>query len=365
MTKIRSYSGFRSINELDTTGTYLDRNRNKYAQAEYPKFRKMFGKVFKDAPTTSGVDYGLKYEGEDYEFDLNSGIFYEWNVIFPDDFYKHFVSKGENLEEWKKDNENIVVELMDNLNDIRIKAEGGLNRTHFPGGIPNDLKGLGLGYIIYEGLVRYLGYASSRPDASNAAQKVWSQIAEDPDFVVIENSLSYPLSKLDKKSLNNLLTSTKGKSYTAGGPIVVFSDGTTNYVIDGHHRWSQVQSVNPDAFITGMVMTSKVAMDAKEVLKAVQMAILKVVQDNAPGAELPAAKGAGEDVEANLFTCSEESLKKYVVDNVSQTFLEAALETGKIKEDEEQEVSERVFKAFIVVYLISQQSSDVTDKVLF
>ena len=191
MTKIRSYSGFRSINELDTTGTYLDRNRNKYAQAEYPKFRKMFGKVFKDAPTTSGVDYGLKYEGSgDYEFDLNNQHTYSWNVIFPDDFYKHFVPKGENLEEWKKDNENIVVELIDNLNDIRIKAEGGLNRTHVPGGIPNDLKGLGLGYIIYEGLVRYLGYASSRPDASNAAQKVWSQIAKDPDFEgIVSNNM--------------------------------------------------------------------------------------------------------------------------------------------------------------------------------
>ena len=190
MKKIISYSGFRAINELDTTGTYLDRNRNKYAQAEYPKFRKMFGKVFKDAPTTSGVDYGLKYEGEDYEFDLNSDIFYEWNVIFPDDFYKHFVPKGENPEEWKKDNKDIVKELMNNLNSIRIKAEGGLNRTHFPGGIPNDLKGLGLGYIIYEGLVRYLGYASSRPDASNAAQKVWSQIAKDPDFVgIVSNNM--------------------------------------------------------------------------------------------------------------------------------------------------------------------------------
>lgn len=191
MTKIRSYSGFRSINELDTTGTYLDRNRNKYAQAEYPKFRKMFGKVFKDAPTTSGVDYGLEYAGaEDYEFDLDRQHTYSWNVIFPNDFYKHFVPKGENPEEWKKDNEDIVAELMDNLNDIRIKAEAGLNRTHFPGGIPNDLKGLGLGYIIYEGLVRYLGYASSRPDASNAAQKVWSQIAKDPDFVgIVSNNM--------------------------------------------------------------------------------------------------------------------------------------------------------------------------------
>jgi len=169
--------------------------------------------------------------------------------------------------------------------------------------------------------------------------------------VVIENSLSFPLKKLDKKSLETLLTSTKGKSYTAGGPIVVFNDGTTNYVIDGHHRWSQVHAVNPDAFITGMVMTSAVAMNAKQVLKAVQMAILKVVQDNAPGAELPVAKGAGKNPEANLFECSEESLKKYVVDNVSQTFLLAALETGKIKADEEQEVSERVFK----------QLSDIVD----
>ena len=165
--------------------------------------------------------------------------------------------------------------------------------------------------------------------------------------VVIENSLSFPLAtgtKIDKGSLETLLSSGKGKSYTAGGPIVVFSDGTTNYVIDGHHRWSQVHSVNPDAFITGMVMTSKVAMDAKEVLKAVQMAILKVVQDNAPGAELPAAKGAGEDVEANLFTCSEGRLKKYVADNASKDFLEVAKEVGKIEEATSEAAGDYIWK---------------------
>ena len=162
--------------------------------------------------------------------------------------------------------------------------------------------------------------------------------------VVIDKSLSFPLTKLDKGSLETLLTSGKGKSYTAGGPIVVFSDGTTNYVIDGHHRWSQVHAVNPDAFITGMVMTSKIAMDAKEVLKAVQMAILKVVQDNAPGAELPAAKGAGEDVEANLFTCSEGRLKKYVADNASKDFLDVAKEVGKIEEDTVEAAGDYIWK---------------------
>ena len=136
--------------------------------------------------------------------------------------------------------------------------------------------------------------------------------------VVIKNSLAFPLNSDDKGSLETLLTSTKGKSYTAGGPIVVFSDGTTNYVIDGHHRWSQVHVVNPNAYITGLVMTSKSEKDPKEVLKAVQMAILKVVQDNTENPVLPAAEGAGNTPEANLFTCSEEALKSFVTEHVKE-----------------------------------------------
>jgi hypothetical protein len=183
MKKITNYSGFRAINELDTTGTYLDRGRERFAQTEYPKFRKMFGKVFTDAPKTSGVDYGLKYEGGSSEFNIYDVSYHRWGVVFPKDFYKHFVPKGENVEEWRDKNADIVGELMNDLSGIEIHTEGGLNRTHFPKGLPSSLKGLGLGYIIYEGLARYLGYASSKNDASSAAQKVWSQIANDPDFV--------------------------------------------------------------------------------------------------------------------------------------------------------------------------------------
>lgn len=153
--------------------------------------------------------------------------------------------------------------------------------------------------------------------------------------VVIDKSLKFPLTSSDKGSLETLLTSTKGISYTAGGPIVVFSDGTTNYVIDGHHRWSQVHVVNPEAYITGLVMTSKIEKDPKEVLKAVQMAILKVVQDNTDNPVLPAAEGAGQNPEANLFTCSEETLKKYVSDTVKEPFIEVAIETRKIGEEGE------------------------------
>jgi hypothetical protein len=163
--------------------------------------------------------------------------------------------------------------------------------------------------------------------------------------VVVSKSLSYPLKNTDKESLETLLTSTKGKSYTAGGPIVVFSDGSTNYVIDGHHRWSQVHVVNPDAFITGLVMTSKVpGTDAKEVLKAVQMAILKVVQDNAAEPVLPAAEGAGNNPEANLFECSEAGLKKYVAETAGPDFLEVAKETNKIEEATAEAAADYIWK---------------------
>lgn len=207
MRKIKTYSGFISVNELDTSGTYLDRDFAKYDESEYSKFRKIFGKVFNDAPNTSDVDYGLKYVGPSLDIDNSEDVIrhlnedddwknsYSWKVIFPEDFYKHFIPKEENKEEWVDKNKDLISELMSELNNISISTEGSFNRTHFAGGIPKSLKGIGLGYVVYEGFVRRLGYASSRPDASEAAKKVWFQIAKDPDFT----GMSVSCGKLYKK----------------------------------------------------------------------------------------------------------------------------------------------------------------------
>lgn len=73
------------------------------------------------------------------------------------------------------------------LNDVNIVAMrgNGFNRTHFSPGIPNQFKGIGLGYVVYEEFIKFLGYASSNQSASKEARKVWSQIIQDPDFYAI------------------------------------------------------------------------------------------------------------------------------------------------------------------------------------
>ena len=78
------------------------------------------------------------------------------------------------------------------LDNIFIDKESitNFNRTHFPSyrSVPNDFKGIALGYIIYEEFIKFLGFASSKSNASSEAQRVWYKIAKDPDFYTIVSS---------------------------------------------------------------------------------------------------------------------------------------------------------------------------------
>lgn len=179
--RIKRYINF--IEEkLDTKGTYLQKGDSKYAQSEVPIHKKRFGNVFKDAKSTDGIDFELDF------------IQYSdsYRVIFPDDFTKHFEKRlPKDIKESEK--ASWINKLKKDLtsSQIIIQTEGpeNFNRTHFASGIPVELRGLSLGYIIYEGLIKHLGYASSKSNASEKAQRVWSKIAEDPDFLgVISNN---------------------------------------------------------------------------------------------------------------------------------------------------------------------------------
>lgn len=189
--------------------------------------------------------------------------------------------------------------------------------------------------------------------------------------VVISKSLEFPLRDKNEENLRSLLSSKSGSPYTIKKGktpmyIVVFNDGTTNYVIDGHHRWSQVHSVNPDAELTGIIMRSK-EKDPVEVLKAVQLAILKVVQDSVSDREnvvLPAAEGAGDNPEHNLFACSEDSLKKYVVDNAGESFLNVAKETGRIEEVSKEAAADYIWKNVLDLRQNSRPIAGATNREL-
>jgi hypothetical protein len=196
--KIKKYLQFVS-EEVDTEGTYLQKSSSKKSSEESIN-RKRFGNVFRSAINTTDIDWGIEFE--------NTGG-YNYKIIFKEEFFQHFekAAKTDSRTERSKWIEELKKDFLD-IAEIKTDGISEFNRTHFPGGIPKKLYGLGLGYIIYEGLIKHLGYASSKSNASNLAQGVWSKIAGDPDFLGIicdERIIVFYKPKLDESSSEIML----------------------------------------------------------------------------------------------------------------------------------------------------------------
>jgi hypothetical protein len=218
----------KSIYEINLAGTYLEPSKIKTNQPnrEETKAKKKYGKVFAQAPKSSGKRWGLDFK----HLGLldKSG---DYQVIFPSDFVKNFKDLLRDFEKIADANKNVTGSIspankknqttdrrnrefknvimppgyehlykiykvfnpdldkidFNKLSNIRIqigrsKDEEKYNRIHFPG-IPDDFKQIGMGYIIYEEFIKHLGFASSKMDASSDAKATWSKIANDPDFL--------------------------------------------------------------------------------------------------------------------------------------------------------------------------------------
>lgn len=114
-----------------------------------------------------------------------------------------------------------------------------------------------------------------------------------------------------QESLKNICTDEYGslKSFlqgnaNVGGPIITYNG---EYVLDGHHRWSQVYAANPEAKMSAINVTGKLA--AKDILKAVHAAIaVDAGQTKTIAANLKAG---------NLLTYGDEDVKKMVEANLT------------------------------------------------
>lgn len=113
-----------------------------------------------------------------------------------------------------------------------------------------------------------------------------------------------------QESIKNIVTDEYGSLKTflqgnadVGGPIITYN---SEYVLDGHHRWSQVYAANPDAKIQAINVIGK--LDPKDILKAVHTAIaVDAGQTKTIAANLKAG---------NLLTYSDEDVKKMVEANL-------------------------------------------------
>lgn len=123
--------------------------------------------------------------------------------------------------------------------------------------------------------------------------------------VVLANSLAFPLKNADSAE-----TCLKGGTVFIRGERIVTAE--KKYVIDGHHRWSQLFCMNPEASIAVTDMEATVKLKPTDFLKITQAAIAADLGD------VPTAPGGG----INLFTITEDVLKKYVIENITDQVID-------------------------------------------
>lgn len=114
----------------------------------------------------------------------------------------------------------------------------------------------------------------------------------------VNGSLRWPLTKID--SLMNCL---KKGPVTIKAPVVTYNG---EYIIDGHHRWSQLYSMNKDGVINCVNLKGP-KMNPIDVLKIVQLAIAGDL------GEVPTAEVQGK----NLLKLDGKGVAKFVMDTVT------------------------------------------------
>ncbi len=103
-------------------------------------------------------------------------------------------------------------------------------------------------------------------------------------------------------------------------PAILIYNG--RYILDGHHRWSQVMMTNPTGVVAVDNVTGPAIDDEEEALKTMQLAI---------------AAAAGNVVTkpfegANLMQATPEQVYAFVVKEITDEVLQLLVEKGKIPE---------------------------------
>ena len=137
--------------------------------------------------------------------------------------------------------------------------------------------------------------------------------------IALDKSLTYPLT--DVKSAEACL---KGGTVAIAGKRIITAEGS--YIVDGHHRWSQLYAMNKDAKIAVTDMVSKDLKNPLDFLKITQVAIA------ADLGKVPTQTAKGS---INLITISEDQLKKFVINTITDPVLEVFKKYNKATTKEE------------------------------
>lgn len=203
---------------------------------------------------------------------------------------KTFSQIYESAQEWKEmlnmKYEDFVKELSDSASDPRIKPflSGGLKD-----GKPMDEK------------IKF----------HHRTVKV-SKLKPTQNEIDLDKSLMWQLSGKVPDQLREILD---GSNITIKAPIVTLNGA---FILDGHHRWSQVYAMNPEA--TMACYDIQLVVNPIDMLKIIQMSIAEDL------GYIPTAKVDGK----NMLKIPLKEIQNYVETNISNTTLGLLMSEGRI-----------------------------------
>ena len=133
----------------------------------------------------------------------------------------------------------------------------------------------------------------------------------------VDGSLAFPLTKPDAAAF-----ALKGGSVKIKAPIIAFNG---KFIVDGHHRWSQLYAMNQDAKIIAYNFTNPDIKNPLDALKLTQVAIVA-----AGASKIPSATVKGK----NLLQMGESELKEYVIGKVTDPVVDVFKKMKKLETKE-------------------------------
>ncbi len=142
---------------------------------------------------------------------------------------------------------------------------------------------------------------------------------------------------------------TLGPEHFGDNPIII-SYG--QYLIDGHHRWSQAYMINPEARLKTINLHIQ---DPKRALRKSQTAIAALT------GKVPVAK---VEPGKNIYTMNPETIKTTIPRYLSQEFYQAFYDTHPNRFQNREDVHSHIYHNIMTMRRISQPHTDISRELM-